>query len=87
MNKFLSSLALASACSLSTVYAAHERSYITGRNDDVQWLSGELLGPGVAVEPYGTLVGTTKRAQIGWFSNFVSEVALQFPNGVVLSTG
>ena len=87
MTKLLRSLVLVSVCSLSTAYAAHERSYASGRNDDVQWLSGELLGPGIAVEPYGTLVGTTKLAQIGWFSNFVSEVALHFPNGVVLSTG
>lgn len=87
MHKLLKFFLSAAVLSLSNVCAAHDHSYATGGTDDVPWLSGELLGPGVSVGPYGKLVGTTTAKQIGWFSNLVSEVASQFANGVILSTG
>ena len=87
MKHLLKIISYVWAFSLPMAYAAHEHSYTTGENSAPEWLSSELLGQGVSVEPYGALVGSTKEAQVGWFSNLVSEVTSCFTNGVILSTG
>ena len=56
-------------------------------HDNYDQITDMLIGSGVARRPNGLRIDGTRDFQVGVYSNLVAQAALDFTNGVVISTG
>ena len=83
----LATAILSLAILLSLNAEVFTQTYTVHDNLDPKLITEMLVGPGVALHPYGKKVKQTYDVQIGVFSNLVAKAIPSFTNGVILSTG